>query len=119
MLKVKEAKVQLVITVCFIVHVCWDRQHLSSTEHHAWHILSVLNFLIQSGMLWINYFNWTSTYHSTIICRRKFGAFIIITNLTVYLLFLLLLMGLIIQFPTYTESPFCHIELVEVLLVSS
>jgi 6-pyruvoyl-tetrahydropterin synthase len=47
---------------------------------------------------------------------RKFGAFIIITNLTVYLLFLLLLMGLIIQFPTYTESPFCHIELVEVLL---
>ncbi|XP_062502217.1 transient receptor potential cation channel subfamily A member 1-like isoform X2 [Corticium candelabrum] len=39
---------------------------------------------------------------------RKFGAAVAFTNITVYLLFLLVLMALVIQFPVYTDKPLSH-----------
>ena len=64
-------------------------------------------------------FNTISINHRIVICRRKFGAAVVIANLAVYLLFLLLLMALVIDFPTYSESPLCHIENAQRLIVSS
>lgn len=54
-----------------------------------------------------------------VLCRRKFGAAVAFTNITVYLLFLLVLMALVIQFPVYTDKPLSHGVQARRLLVSS